>query len=118
MKIRIKDNSIRLRLTKSEVDQIAHDGHTSAQSNFPGGAKFTYRLCVGTGESPTARFENNAIEIAFPKKQLDHWALTDQVSLNAQCEALTLLVEKDFTCLSERPEEQNGDYYPHPLQKS
>ncbi len=50
------------------------------------------------------------------------WAESDQVSMIAEqalgdSGALTLLVEKDFNCLSpghHRPDEDNDDTYPHP----
>lgn len=118
MKIRIKDHTIRLRLTKSEVEHVASQGYTSAETHFPGGAKFTYRLSACDNENATANFDKGTIEVSFPKKQIELWATTEQVSLSAQCDTLTLLVEKDFTCLSARLEEQSGDYYPNPLQHS
>lgn len=118
MKIRIKDNNIRLRLTKSEVELVAREGQVTAETAFPEGKTFAYRLTATNDGQPSAHFEQGVIELRFPKQDLQRWADSEEVSLSAQCKTVELLVEKDFTCLSIREEEQNGDYYPHPLQKS
>ena len=44
MKLRIRDNSVRLRLTRSEVDAMRTNGHVAAATSFPGGARFEYAL--------------------------------------------------------------------------
>lgn len=118
MKIRIKDNSIRLRLTKSEVDQLVREGVVACETRFNEQQIFVYRLVSINISEPTAHFEGGVIELRFPNERCQRWAHSDEVSLQARADELTLLVEKDFTCLSARPEEQNGDYYPHPLQNS
>ena len=44
MKLRIRDNSIRLRLTRGEVDSLRADGLVKARTEFPAGHEFGYEL--------------------------------------------------------------------------
>ena len=44
MKLRIKDNSIRLRLTQTEVERIGNGDQIHSNLNFPGGEKVSYLL--------------------------------------------------------------------------
>ena len=47
MKLRIRDNSIRLRLTRIEVDTVSAEGLVKARVSMPGGNGLDYPLpCV------------------------------------------------------------------------
>ena len=120
MKLRIRDNSIRLRLTRGEVESISTDGLVSASVPFSGGVKFDYVLesspaCV----KPVAMFSNNVLSVRLPEKDVIEWAGTEAVSISAEQllddgGQLNLLVEKDFACLAPREGENESDMYPHP----
>ncbi len=116
MKLRIKDDSIRLRLTKSDVDQLKLTGKVQATTSFPGKETFSYQIVRSKSEKFNATFNSNGIEVAIPHVLANHWADSDQVGLEETVDGLHLLIEKDFTCLTARLDEQNGDYYPNPLQ--
>ena len=120
MKIRIKDNSIRLRLTQAEVDSIRDNGLVTSATRFPDGRAFLYALesspaCV----APDASFSDSTISIRVPEADVLAWAATSQVSISGQQVlsdggALSILVEKDFACLAPRAGEDESDMYPHP----
>lgn len=120
MKLRIRDNSIRLRLTRGEVESISTDGLISASVPFSGGVTFDYVLesspaCV----KPVAMFSNNVLSVRLPEKDVIEWAGTEAVSISAEQllddgGQLNLLVEKDFACLAPREGEDESDMYPHP----
>jgi len=79
MKIRIKGNSVRLRLTKSEVLRLETEGSVSDSTAFPNGI-FGYELRADAEISElTAVFENNTITIRMPEAQAKSWEQSDQI---------------------------------------
>lgn len=116
MKLRIKDNSIRLRLTRPEVDTVALNQRVEGVTVFADAQKFIYALQVHQG-TYTARFSSNELTVYIPEAESLAWAGSDRVGLEHHADGLHLLIEKDFTCLQARPEEQGGDFYPNPLQE-
>ena len=121
MKIRIKGNAVRYRLTRSEVERFAGTGLIEERVNF-GSSVLTYALVRTESGEWSATFENNRIGVYLPAVLTDEWVRTDKVGfehamlLNGTGETLHLLVEKDYTCL-ERVAEDQSDNYPNPLIK-
>ena len=124
MKIRIKDNSIRLRLSRGEVDTVRENGVLTSVTGFPGGREFRYSLESSPASvNPAASYSDNEISVRLPETVVLAWATTEQVSIDAEQvlndgEKLTILVEKDFACLAPRPGEDESDMYPHPNEDS
>ena len=68
MKIRIKGNSIRYRLTKTEVDNFGKLGFLEEKTEFLNGASFYYRLEKKAGiTNMEASFSGNRISIFVPE---------------------------------------------------
>ena len=120
MKIRIRDNSVRLRLSRGEVEAIRADGVVSSSTGFPGNAEFRYTLESDSASvNPGADFSGNEIRIRLPKTVVDNWTNSEQVSVHGEQrldngDTLVLLIEKDFACLAPRVGEDESDMYPHP----
>ncbi len=113
MKIRLKSNSLRYRLTRSEVERFAHEGVVVEKINF-GDDALTYILQRSMEPEMKATFKNNIIALNVPEKLADEWTGTEQVGFDCTGGTLYLLVEKDFTCLENVAEDQS-DNYPNPL---
>jgi hypothetical protein len=119
MKIRIKGNSIRLRLGKSEVAQFAEKGYLQEHTSFGNGIAFSYALIKSSDiDEVKASFENNTISISVSDMIANQWTQTDEVGFQhkqalTNGEELFLLVEKDFVCLDNTIEDQS-DNYPNP----
>jgi len=121
MKLRFRGDSIRLRLKRGEVDQIAAGTSIVEETHFPNSV-LVYRLEVSENGEMAANFENGSLVISLPKSQVLEWASSEQVSLYAEQDVsgiapLALLVEKDFSCLApgqHRGSEDDEDTYPHP----
>ena len=121
MKLRIRGNTIRLRLKRGEVDQIASGGSVVEQTRFPD-AMLTYRLDVSDDGAFSATFSDGNLAVRVPSAEVSRWAETDQVSLFADLkleggDTLSLLVEKDFACLApgdHRVHEDDTDTFAHP----
>ena len=121
MKLRIRDNSIRLRLSRSEVAALRSEGLLRAAVFFPEGGRFGYTLESSPASVvPTAHFENDVVLIRLPETAVREWADSDdQVGIAGEQAVegegvLSILVEKDFACLSPREGEDDADMFPHP----
>ena len=120
MKLRIRDNSIRLRLARGEVEALRESGVVSAKTGFPGGREFRYSVESSPASvNPAAFFSNNRLTVRLPETTVLAWATTEQVSMPGEQvlddgETLKILVEKDFACLAPREGEDESDMYPHP----
>jgi hypothetical protein len=121
MKIRIKGNSLRLRLVRSEVarvlagDCLEKTIHFTPQAN----GKFTYTLRREPAVSlPRVQYTRGRVAILIPTDQANTWGPSDQVGIAESISlgefgSLALLMEKDFACL-DRSEEDNKDTFANP----
>lgn len=120
MKLRIRDNSIRLRLSQSEVATIRSVGIVGGKVTFAADSRLVYCLesspaCV----DPAARFADGELLVRLPEAIVIQWADSDEISIEAtqsldDGDSLKILIEKDFACLTPREEEDESDLYPHP----
>ncbi len=125
MKLRIRGDSIRLRLKRGEVDQLAAGTSIVEETHFPGSI-LTYRLSASENDTISASFDNGDLSVSVPTSNALDWASTDEVSLFAEQEldgsnTLSLLIEKDFKCLEpghHRECDDDEDTYPHPSDQS
>lgn len=115
MKIRIKGNSIRYRLSRSEVTRLAETGYLEEQTIFPKN-RFLYALqMVGNQQELTAEFTGSKISIYMPASFVKDWPANNTVGIDCkmaltETDSLYLLVEKDFICLDETSEDQSDNY--------
>jgi hypothetical protein len=120
VKLRIRDNSIRLRLSRGEVDILRDTGLVAARTGFPGGREFQY-VVEGSPASvnPGAFFSDNVVTVRLPETAVLAWANSEQVSIVGEQRLddgvpLSILVEKDFACLAPRDGEDEADMFAHP----
>jgi hypothetical protein len=118
MKIRIKGNTLRYRLTKSDVETFCKTGFFSEKTEFAT-TIFNYELKVKEGITQLeADYTNNTITLYFPKEDTENWATNDIVGFEntyttSAGAALSILVEKDFICM-DQPLEDQANNYPNP----
>ncbi len=120
MKLRVRANSIRVRLTQSEVAAF-REGVVVEESVALAPSRFSYaishaavprvsaRLAVGSGGARLA--------IEVPTAIATDFCDTDRVGFDAQDGDVKVLVEKDWQCLAPR-DEDSEDAYPHPRKKT
>lgn len=113
MKLRIKGNSIRFRLTKSEVEHFATKGIIQDAIHFSP-QNFSYALEKSSAPNLSATFGNGKINVFVPIEIADQWVNSEQVSLEGNDGDLRILIEKDFVCLNPRKDEDENDNFPHP----
>lgn len=110
MKIRIKGNTVRLRLVKTEVKQLQELGYVEEKTEFTS-SEFSYRLEAKEAiHGLEALFSNNKITVYIPKSEALIWYDTDQITYKNSFGKLNLLIEKDFVCLDHTDEDQSDNY--------
>ncbi|HLJ46821.1 MAG TPA: hypothetical protein VKU01_12470 [Bryobacteraceae bacterium] len=111
MKLRISGDSIRLRLSRSEVARFVASGEVEDSVHFGGGGELTYRLqAAASAEQPRATFDNGHIAVIVPQTDAQKWATTDQVGIEGD----GIVVEKDFQCMH-GDKERDADAFPNPM---
>ena len=118
MKIRIKGNSIRIRLTQTELKTFADSGYIEEATEFIDNKLF-YALASSQHVTElSAQMAVNKITLLVPENIAQNWITTDLVGFENKFDIgndkkLFLLVEKDFVCLDNTFEEQS-DMFPNP----
>ena len=121
MKLRIKANSLRLRLTRSEVMKLIDTGHIEETIYFSPNeqSRLTYALEHEPDLiSATLRYQPREVVVVLPTEQATAWAESIEVGIYATVDlgpvgALDLIVEKDFACL-DLSDADNLDTFPNP----
>ena len=105
MKLRIEDNSLRLRLSEAEVQQFAEAGRVAAVLPFgPTDAeRLTYALERVETEEFRVTYGAGALTVKVPATLATHWTSTDQNGFSAtlslsEDQSLKVLIEKDLDC--------------------
>ncbi|MGI4827654.1 MAG: DUF7009 family protein [Janthinobacterium lividum] len=121
MKLRIKGNSVRLRVTRSEVSQLLTEGRIEEVVYFTadGQSRLTYALERSDAVSGTQLLTRpQEVAIVLPAKAAASWAEGTEVGVYATVDlglrgSLELMVEKDFACL-DLSDAENVDTFPNP----
>lgn len=121
MKIRIKGNFIRYRLTQSEVQRLANGDILSESTCFGPGKEQTFVYALETKEGISdlqASFDGGKITLFIPADAAKIWPAEERVGFENEQEVmpgvlLKMLLEKDFACLDDTHEDQ-ADKYPNP----
>ena len=123
MKLRLLDDSIRLRLSRDEVVAAHERRSVEGRTRFPDGSVFTFALEVlEHGSDASASYTRDRMVVQLPASKIAAWAKDDTaVSLHAELELprgdrLKLLVEKDFRCISPRGDEDQSNLFENPQQ--
>ncbi|MGI9546601.1 MAG: DUF7009 family protein [Flavobacteriaceae bacterium] len=115
MKIRIRGNSLRFRLTKPEVEDLCTKGRVEETTSF-GDTIFTYRVIMSADHNSLhADFHDKTITLFVPNAQIKDWHLNEVVGFEHSMAFdtktdLQLLIEKDFSCLTPRGEDESDNY--------
>lgn len=113
MKLRIRGNSLRFRLTQTEIADLANGIEVEETTDFGNGETFVYSIFPVEIEQIKATFYNGKIQISVPLDSAKNLAESDEVGISSNQNSLKILIEKDFTCLQPRGEEDK-DTFPHP----
>ncbi|MEO6547627.1 MAG: hypothetical protein ABIN94_06490 [Ferruginibacter sp.] len=115
MKIRIKGNSLRIRLSKPEVNKLALEGYLQELTIFTGQTLIYAVEASNSGEELTAEFIDNKITMYVPGDLLNDWPVNATVGFQStmplnKSNSLFLKLEKDFACIDATTEDQSDNY--------
>lgn len=116
MKIRCEQNSIRLRLRRSELVQLRAEKWLGSGVHFPLGQVLQWDLVLEDDlQDMQADLQPNRICIKVPFAMALQWMDTNEVGMECFLPlgagaALHLLIEKDFPC-KDRPGEDKTDFF-------
>jgi hypothetical protein len=100
MKLWIRGNSLRLRVSKTELAKIAEMGKAEDTTRFSSEHSLRYGIEVRAAGAITATFAEAAIVVTLPKARLDLWLRPDEVSVEGSQpigggKVLQIVLEKD-----------------------
>ena len=108
MKLRLEDNTLRLRLSPEEVVDFHQAG--CLETVVPLGLSVTDRLIysllrdeTAAGSAPSVSYRSGRMIVHLPASLADAWTSSEEVSLRGTAEVadnqiLHILVEKDLGC--------------------
>ena len=120
MKIRIRENTLRIRITQTELKELSVGEALFSTTHFPGGGQMSYGILPGQDETTQIVMMDQRISIHLGIQ--DHQTMMDDSSVGVQSihqtseRPLELLIEKDFSCLHPRDGEDT-DTFPNPNKK-
>ena len=123
MKLRFRENSIRLRLLQSEISKLAEFGEVTEKITFGLSQSLNYSVKVSAQNLEIlAEFRESEISIFLPLEIAKNWIETNLVGLQKEQKiderlSLQIIVEKDFVCLDRPMDADNLDAFPHPKMK-
>jgi hypothetical protein len=121
MKLRLLDDSIRLRLSRDEVTVADEQGIVEGQTRFPDGSVLTFALeAQKNSANASASYTRDRLVVKLPAPRITAWA-KDETAVSLRDELalplggpLKLLVEKDFRCVSPRADEDQSNLFQNP----
>ena len=119
MKLRIQGNSVRLRLSKPEIETFGKKGYLEEVTQF-GSHTFTYALNkVNDNDQLFADFNDGLLILHIPHDMAQDWIATNKVGLEHNQDIdgyhhLHLLVEKDFKCIGKETDLDQRNNFDNP----
>jgi hypothetical protein len=122
MKLRIQGNSLRVRITPSEMTRLLANGRIEETICFGADpeASLTYALEHNArATAMSVRYTPREVTLALSSADAQQWARGQDVGVYAEAVTsrgvLSLAVEKDFACL-DKSDAENIDTFPNPNQ--
>lgn len=107
MRLIIRGNSIRLRVSKTDLAKLVDTGKIEDVVRFSSEQSLRYGIEVRATGAVTAQFDQVSIIVAVPKSRLDLWRRPDEVSVEGSQpigggKVLQIVLEKDEARLNRR----------------
>lgn len=121
MKLRLKGDSLRIRLSRTEINSLVQSGRVMDATHFPDGSVLEFGIeSTDTAATLAIRRSDSRLCVLIPEQTATEWAEGDEVGVESMLlladgqRTLHVLVEKDFQCLHKRPGEDERDMFPNP----
>ncbi|MEP6713178.1 MAG: hypothetical protein ABJA37_12205 [Ferruginibacter sp.] len=116
MKLRLKGNAIRLRLSQTDVATLAAEGRIEEKISFSKDIVLCYRLEAKEEMlKPGTSYAENTITVFIPKDFTNDWPGNNVVGTSAihtteDGTEIFIMIEKDFKCLDDTEEDQSDNF--------
>jgi hypothetical protein len=120
MKLRLKENSIRVRLDRRDIERLIDEGRVDDAVRFEPGLAFSYAVEMGPAprERPRASYADGRLLIRIDPEDAEDWLAGDRVGFDHLQEVeggvVRVLLEKDFACIDRPLGEEADDAYAFP----
>jgi hypothetical protein len=120
MKLRLKGNSIRVRLDRRDIERLIDEGRVDDGVRFGPGLAFSYAVEAGPTPRgrPTAYYTVGCLTIRIDPDDAVEWLAGDRVGFDHEQPVdggvLRVLLEKDFACIDRPTGEEADDVYAFP----
>ena len=114
MKLRINKQSIRLRIDQDDLVELSNTGKVDEELGNEALGKFGFSLIRSDQTDIGAQISAGAIIITIPQAHIAEWVDTDRVGFEQEISGVRILLEKDFQCLTERPNENESRNFANP----
>jgi hypothetical protein len=122
MKLRIKGNSIRVRLDRRDVDHLLNNGRVEDSVTFgpDSSQRFSYAVEIDTahGGQPRVDYRAGRMRVQIGRPEAETWAGSDLVGFETEqgteTGSVRLLLEKDLACLDRPAGEEADDAFAFP----
>jgi hypothetical protein len=121
MKLRIKGNSLRLRVSRPELARFLDGERIEETIHFSRApqASLTYTLESAVQVEPVrVQYESQILKLIVSQDRAGKWGAENEVGVYSTLDvgaagSLEVMVEKDFACL-DRSDEENSDAFANP----
>ena len=120
MKLRLKGNSIRVRLDRRDIERLIDEGRVDDAVRFGPGLAFSYAVERGPAprECPMASYTAGSLLIRIDPEDAEDWLAGDRVGFDHQQPVdggvVRVLLEKDFACIDRPLGGEADDAYAFP----
>jgi hypothetical protein len=120
MKLRLKGNSIRVRLDRRDIERMIDKGRVEDAVRFGPGLAFSYAVEMGPAprERPRASYADGRLLIRIDPDDAEEWLASDRVGFDHQQPVdggvVRVLLEKDFACIDRPAREEADDAHAFP----
>jgi hypothetical protein len=123
MKLRIRGNSIRVRMDRNDLAELLDYGRTDSFIRFGLGQDQALSYAVRTGEAsrgrPCVEYAAGCVLLTIDPLDVEEWVRSDNVGFNHEQIGedgivVRVLLEKDFACLDRPAGEEPDDAFAFP----
>ncbi|MHC5537703.1 DUF7009 family protein [Singulisphaera rosea] len=120
MKLRIKGNSIRIRLDRRDIERLVRESRVVDAINFGPGLEFSYSVEVAPTprERPEVAYGEGRITLRIDPADAIEWLEGDRVGFDHKQAvnggSIRVLLEKDFACIDRPAGEEDDDAFAFP----
>ncbi len=121
MKLRIKGNTLRLRVSRSELTSLQHGNRVEDAIQFSAApeSRWSYGLQVASQSKPIEiEWKPQSLTVSISEERMKSWATETEIGIYEAVDlgpagSLAVVIEKDFACL-DRSDEDSSDSFANP----